>query len=106
MTAASNKSAEYHIICELHAQPKHRQKVKDLLLELVGPAREEKGNLFYHVYQDRDALDTFHIVDGWSTKDAYLSHHNSPNVARVVKEMSPFLDGEFTEHATVQITGD
>jgi quinol monooxygenase YgiN len=53
-----------HIICTVRARPEHREAVKALLLQLVGPAIAEEGCLYYHINQQNDEPDTFHIVDG------------------------------------------
>jgi quinol monooxygenase YgiN len=39
------KSEERHIICELRCEPENRERVKELVLKFVEPARLEAGCL-------------------------------------------------------------
>lgn len=39
------KSEERHIICELRCEPENRERVKELVLKFVEPARLETGCL-------------------------------------------------------------
>jgi quinol monooxygenase YgiN len=65
--------------------------VKELLLELVGPARLEEGCLYYDVSQQSDQPDTFYIIDGWASEEAVAVHAAHPNVSRVVGQLLPLL---------------
>ena len=87
----TKKDDERHIICTVRAKPEHRETVKGLLLELVGPSRAEPGCLYYDLYQDGDAPDTFFIVDGWASDAAIATHLIHPNVPRVVDQLLPLL---------------
>ena len=86
-----NRALETHIICTVRSEPEHRERVKQLLLELVEPARNENGCLYYDLYQDANAPDTFILLDGWTSKEALAMHVVHPNVARVVDQMLPLL---------------
>lgn len=89
MTTA--KSKERHIIATVIAKAGYRDEVKELLLDLVGPARNEPDCLYYEVYQDESAPDTFRIVDGWASDQAVLDHVAHPNVAHVTKQLAPLV---------------
>jgi hypothetical protein len=65
MTMQKIKSEERHIICELRCEPENRERVKELVLKFVEPARLEAGCLYYDFYQKIDEPDTFYIIDGW-----------------------------------------
>jgi hypothetical protein len=54
------KSEERHIICVVRSKPANREKVKELLLELIGPARREEGCLYYNLDQQVDEPNTFY----------------------------------------------
>ncbi|MEU2007135.1 putative quinol monooxygenase [Rhodococcus sp. NPDC019627] len=86
------KSEERHIICEVRSKSPHREKVEELLLDLVGPAREEAGCLYYDLYQQSDEPDTFYIVDGWASAEAIAEHAEHPNVTRIVEQLLPLLE--------------
>jgi quinol monooxygenase YgiN len=59
----TNKQAEIHVVCTVRAQPEHRDRVGQLLLELVDPARGEAGCLYYDLYHERDLPNTFVVVE-------------------------------------------
>jgi quinol monooxygenase YgiN len=85
------KSDEQHIICEVRCETPNREKVRELLLELVGPARLEEGCLYYDLYQKIEEPNTFYILDGWVNEKAVAEHAQHPNVERVMERMSPLL---------------
>ncbi|MEY8738433.1 putative quinol monooxygenase [Bacillales bacterium AN1005] len=85
------KSDEQHIICEVCCETPNRNKVHELLLELVGPARLEEGCLYYDLYQNIEDPNTFYILDGWVNEKAVAEHAQHPNVARVMEVLSPLL---------------
>lgn len=87
----SLKSDEQHIICEVSCETANRAKVKELLLELVGPARLEEGCLYYDLYQTIENPNTFYILDGWVNEKAVAEHTQHPNVISVMEVMSPLL---------------
>ncbi|SDA60711.1 MULTISPECIES: putative quinol monooxygenase [unclassified Janthinobacterium] len=85
------KSYERHIICELRCDSKDRERVRDLILRFVEPARAEPGCLYYDLYQRLDTPNTFFILDGWVDEAAVNSHATHPHVADVMKELGPLL---------------
>jgi quinol monooxygenase YgiN len=87
----TSKQDEIHIVCTVRAQPEHRDRVGELLLELVAPARGEAGCLYYDLYQERDLPDLFVLLDGWASDAALTAHAVHPNVARVVEQLTPLL---------------
>ena len=85
------KADQRHIICVVRGKAENRERVKALLLELVGPAREENGCLYYDINQRINQPDTFYIVDGWASDAAVAAHTAHPNVSRVVEQLLPLL---------------
>jgi quinol monooxygenase YgiN len=85
------KLNERHIICELRCESKDHDRVRDLILQFVKPARAEPGCLYYDLYQRIDVPDTFFILDGWVDEAAVKSHATHPHVAEVMKELGPLL---------------
>lgn len=85
------KSEERHIVATVIAKSGHRDEVKALVLALVSPARDEPGCLYYDVYQDHGAPDTFRIVDGWASDQAVQDHVAHPNVARISERLAPLV---------------
>jgi quinol monooxygenase YgiN len=82
---------EVHIVCELRCAPANRERVRELALRFVAPARAEPGCLYYHLHQKLDAPDTFLIIDGWANQAAVDAQAGSSHVADVMKELGPLL---------------
>ena len=87
----STKSEERHIICELRCETPNRERVRQLVLQFVEPARLEEGCLYYDLYQKIDDPNTFYIIDGWANQDAVASHADNPHVAKVMEELRQLL---------------
>ncbi|MBX4922137.1 antibiotic biosynthesis monooxygenase [Rhizobium bangladeshense] len=88
---SSTKSGEQHLIVEFKTTTQNRSRVKELLLEFIGPAREETGCLYYDLYQRADEPNTFYILDGWANEEAVAAHGKHPNVIRVLEPLLPLL---------------
>jgi quinol monooxygenase YgiN len=99
------KSKERHIICVVRSKTVNREKVKELLLELVEPARQEEGCLYYDINQQTDEPDTFYIVDGWASEEAIATHTEHPNVGRVVEQLLPLLASPLEVSTSIRISG-
>lgn len=85
------KQDEVHIVCELRCAPADRDRVRELALRFVVPARAEPGCLYYHLHQKLDAPATFFIIDGWASQAAVDAHAGNSHVADVMKELGPLL---------------
>jgi quinol monooxygenase YgiN len=88
---AMNRLDEVHIICELRCETANRDRVRELALMFVGPARLEPGCLYYALHQKRDEPNTFFIMDGWTDQAAVDAHAGNAHVAEVMKELGPLL---------------
>ena len=89
MTA--NRLDEVHIVCELRCEPANRERVRELALQFVEPARAEAGCLYYNLHQKVGEPNTFFIIDGWANRAAVDAHASNEHVARVMKELGPLL---------------
>jgi quinol monooxygenase YgiN len=85
------KLEERHIVCELRCETANRERVRQLVLQFVEPARLEEGCLYYDLHQKLDDPNTFFIIDGWANEDALDRHASNPHVAAVMKELGPLL---------------
>ena len=88
---AMNRLDEVHIICELRCETANRDRVRELALMFVGPARREPGCLYYALHQKRDEPNTFFIMDGWTDQAAVDAHAGNAHVAEVMNELGPLL---------------
>ncbi len=85
------KEREVHIICEVRCETPDRERVEELMLQFVEPARREEGCLYYDIYQEQSDPNTFFILDGWAEQDAIDRHAASPHVASVMQILGPLL---------------
>jgi quinol monooxygenase YgiN len=89
MTA--NRLDEEHIVCELRCKTADRERVRELALQFVEPARAVAGCLYYYLHQKLDEPNSFFIIDGWVNRAAVDSHASNAHVANVMKELAPLL---------------
>lgn len=87
----AKKSEERHIICELRCESANRERVRELILTFVEPARMEEGCIYYDLHQKIDDPNTFFILDGWTNQDAVDAHAANPHVGQVMQELGPLL---------------
>lgn len=86
----SDKAAERHLLVTVRSQPEHRQRVHELLLELVDLVRKEPGCLHYDLFQQADDPDTFLVVAAWANDEAVAAHPTPPQ-SGVVESIMPLL---------------
>lgn len=86
-----DKSAERHLIVTIRSKPEHHERVKELLLELVDPVRNEPGCLYYNLFQQAGDPDAFMLVAGWANDEAVAAHPTHPDVPGVVEMLMPLL---------------
>lgn len=65
---------ERHIICKPRCESKDRERVRDLILQFVEPARAQPGCRYHDLYPRVDAPDAFFILDDWVDQAAVGSH--------------------------------
>ena len=85
------KTDEIHIICRLRCEEQNRERVRELLLEYVESSRQEEGCLYYNIFQEKDDLNAFFILDGWKNQTAVDAHVLHPNVLRINALLKPLL---------------
>lgn len=87
----SDKSAERHLIVTIRSQPEHRERVNELLLQLVDPVRGESGCLYYNIFGQAEDPNAFMIVAGWANDEAVAAHPTHPDVPGIVALIMPLL---------------
>jgi quinol monooxygenase YgiN len=86
-----DKLAERHLLVTVRSQPAHRQRVQELLLELIDPVRSEPGCLYYHLFAHADDSNAFVLVAGWANDEAVAAHPTHPDVPGVLALVRPLL---------------
>jgi quinol monooxygenase YgiN len=88
---STTRQEEVHVVCELRCATENRERVRELALQFVEPARAETGCLYYNLHQKIDAPNTFFIIDGWANQAAVDAHAKNEHVGNVMKELGPLL---------------
>jgi quinol monooxygenase YgiN len=86
-----NKATERHLLVTIRSQPAHRQRVQELLLELIAPVRSEPGCLYYHLFEQAEDPDAFILAAGWADDAAVAAHPTHPSVPDTLEQLRPFL---------------
>ena len=69
-----------HVVAVITAQPGSEDAVRDALIALVGPTREEEGCLSYDLSESSVAPGTFITVEEWSDPSDLDSHLQTEHV--------------------------
>lgn len=89
--ATPDKAAERHLLVTIRSQPAHRQRVRELLLDLIAPVRSEPGCLYYHLFEQAEDPNAFVLVAGWVDDEAVAVHPTHPAVPGVLERLLPLL---------------
>jgi len=100
----SDKSAERHLLVTVRSQPAHRQRVQELLLELIDPVRSEPGCLYYQLFAHADDPNAFVLVAGWANDEAVAAHPTHPDVPGVLALVRPLLTGPWEMMPTRRVS--
>lgn len=87
----SDKSAERHLLVTIRSQPAHRQRVQEMLLDLVAPVRSEPGCLYYQLFEQAENPNAFVLASGWASDEAIAAHPTHPDVPGIVERLRPLL---------------
>lgn len=69
------------IVASLRAKPGREDDLRDALLALVGPTREEDGCVEYHLHQGVEDPALFTFYETWTSADLLETHLASRHVA-------------------------
>jgi len=74
-----NKSdnSPIRVLATLEAKVETRLQLKNILVSLVNPAREEEGNVSYDLYCSTENPNEFLFDEVWSNKEAFDKHYQS-----------------------------
>ncbi|MGE6335117.1 putative quinol monooxygenase [Stenotrophomonas sp. NPDC077659] len=68
--------SEFDMLAILRAKPGREEGLCENLIRLVGPSREEAGNLRYDLYRDTADPARFVFVERWASQADQQQHHN------------------------------
>lgn len=73
----------YTVIAKWTAKEGQEEPVAAALSSLVGPSRNEPGNLTYQVHRDPEDARVFVIYELYVDEDAYHAHADSPHFREI-----------------------
>ncbi len=79
------------VIVRIKAKPGMEARVKQELLNLLGPTRSEKGCINYDMHQapDDDALFLFH--ENWTSEEDLKRHFEAPHIKHWLEQAETLL---------------
>jgi len=81
------------VIAHIRAKPGMEMRVRDLLLELVGPTRIEQGCINYDLHQSLEHPGEFVFYENWTTEADLDRHAKSAHIQAFRKLAPEILDG-------------
>ena len=69
-----------HVVAVITAKPGSEDAVRDAMLGLVGPTREESGCLAYDLSESAAAPGTFVTVEEWTAPADLEAHMQTPHI--------------------------
>ena len=87
---------EVSVFARLHARPGQRDAVRQAILEVQGPTREEPGCLAFGAYHSVRDPDEFVIHSQWTNPAAFDRHVELPHTRLFVAAVEPWLDHHLT----------
>lgn len=83
------------IVARIEAKPDQVELVKNSLLKLIEPTRNETGCLQYDLHQDNEYSEVFVFYENWQSRELWQVHMNNEHLKTYMEE---------TEGAVVSFT--
>ncbi|MCG8531628.1 MAG: antibiotic biosynthesis monooxygenase [Desulfovibrionales bacterium] len=68
------------IIARIQAKKDSAELVKEHLMRLIAPSRNDKGCLQYDLHQDNDDPSRFLFYEKWESRDLWQEHMKTPHL--------------------------
>lgn len=82
---------EVRVIAEAQARPGQEQALRDLLLDVIAPTRQEVSCRRYHLHEDLDQPGHFFFYEAWASRAALDAHLEEPHLRRLTEAMKDLL---------------
>ena len=79
------------VTAQIIAKPGHQSQVRELLLSLVGPSRQDPGCLNYELHQALDNPAHFLFQENWSNETLLEQHLQTPHVQSALAKLNGLL---------------
>ncbi len=73
------------------------EQLKDMLKTMVEPSKNENGCLLYDIFQLKDNLRKFVVIESWENEEALDGHKNSEHYKYYKANFEPFCEQKFSD---------
>lgn len=88
----------FKLIAIFSVKPGSTETVRQLAAPLVAASRNDEGNISYEFCADSAHPGTFLFLETWSDDAALDKHNTTSHFQTFMKELQPYLAGEFAIH--------
>jgi quinol monooxygenase YgiN len=79
------------VVARIQAKPEQVAEVRELLLALIGPTRQEKGCVTYELLQNREDPCDFTFVEEWACDEDLDAHAVSDHLRDIGAQLAPLV---------------
>lgn len=79
------------VVARIIAMEGKAETVKQALLALIAPTRQEEGCLVYTLLQDSERPYEFVVLEEWSSQEAFANHLSSPHFNQATDTLANLL---------------
>ena len=79
------------VVARITAQPGKVEELKSILLDVVGPTRQDLGCISYQLLQNREDPGDFTFVEEWESDTAIDAHLVTAHVQDALSKAQPLL---------------
>ncbi len=83
--------AQITVIAQLKAIEGKESKLKEILLSLIEPSRDDEGCINYDMHQSEDDPTTFMFHENWASKEFFEKHLATPHLQNFIKNSEELL---------------
>ncbi|MEA5570601.1 putative quinol monooxygenase [Calothrix sp. UHCC 0171] len=84
-------NSNVQVLVSVAALPGKEKEVTSLLLQLVGPSRQEEGCIRYELLQNHVEPTEFVFIEEWESEVALMGHIDSIHVQEIFRELGNLL---------------
>lgn len=82
------------LVAKIKAKAGKAEALKEELLKLMVPTRNEEGSISYHLYFDTEHPETFIFHETWATEELWQKHMGNAPLKTFFAEAGEMIDGE------------
>lgn len=80
------------IVADIYAKKDQIEQVKQALVALIAPTKQEKGCLDYELHQDNQAPAHFVFYENWSSYEEWQTHSQSEHVRQFGEQTQGLIE--------------